>query len=58
MSHPAQMIFVESVKQNYVNLFIRKKVLEVGPNDDVTYFVLQRYLSKHFIKTPAVVAAV
>jgi SAM-dependent methyltransferase len=30
MSHPAQMIFVESVKQNYVNLFIRKKVLEVG----------------------------
>jgi len=33
-----------------------KKVLEVGPNDDVTYFVLQRYLSKHFIKTPAVVA--
>ena len=24
------MIFVESVKQNYVNLFIRKKVLEVG----------------------------
>ena len=33
-----------------------KKVLEVGPNDDVTYFVLQRYLSKHFIKTPAAVA--
>lgn len=30
MSHPAQMMFVESVKQNYVNLFIRKKVLEVG----------------------------
>lgn len=33
-----------------------KKVLEVGPNDDVTYFVLQRYLSKHFIKTPVAVA--
>lgn len=29
-----------------------KKVLAVGPNDNVTYFVLQRYLSKHFVKNP------
>lgn len=30
MSHPAQMQFVEAVKQNYVNLFFRKRVLEIG----------------------------
>ena len=30
MSHPAQLQFVADIKKNYVNLFFRKKVLEVG----------------------------
>jgi SAM-dependent methyltransferase len=30
MSHPAQMEFVEAVKQSYPILFSRKKILEIG----------------------------
>ena len=32
-------------------------LLQVPTSDDLTYFNLQKYLSKHFPKTPAVVAS-